>query len=322
MHHKLILTAATLALFAGCNTSDSTCDPFAGCLTGGVGGTGGGTGGLIEINETNALGALREAWFAASTTPAILTFVEATGVGTVDAGPVVVDPAGPTVYDCPTSGTFTVTGNVADPNTITAGDNINYESSACDSGTGYTVDGDHTVDISSVAGDVASGQYELGQALTFTGFRAASATLVTTLDGDYTAVTDSTVPGAFATSFSGNAISIGEDQVTIALSGYSGFAELETVDPFTYYFDVAGRASGAGLGSFNYQTAETIFQQVGSLPFDGMLDVVGTNGSRARLAIEDVTSVVVQVDNNGNTNFEISVITTWEEFLAGTVNLQ
>lgn len=320
MHHKLILTTATLALFAGCNSSDSTCDPFAGCLTGGVGG-GGGTGGLILINRDNALGALREAWFAAATTPAIPTFVEATGVGTLAAGTVVVDPNGPTVYNCPTSGTFTVTGNVADPDTVTAGDNINYESSACDSGTGYTVDGDHSVDISSVAGDVASGQYELGQILTFTGFSAASATLVTTLDGDYTAVTDSTVPGSFATAFSGNAIRIGEDQVTIALSGYSGFAELETVAPFNYYFDVAGRASGAGLGSFDYWTAETMSQQVGSLPFDGMLDVFGTNGSTARLAVEDGVGVIVQVDENGNDNFEISVITTWEEFLAGTVNL-
>jgi hypothetical protein len=100
----------------------------------------------MTTDENTVLPALREAWYVAMTTPAISSFVEATGVGEVNSGTVVVDPNGPTAYDCPVGGTFTVTGNVADPNTITAGDFINYESSACDSGTGYTVDGDHSID--------------------------------------------------------------------------------------------------------------------------------------------------------------------------------
>jgi hypothetical protein len=148
MDHRFFLTAVTLALVAGCE-SDGSC-PFSGCnhpgpAGGGGGGGGGGVGGagLMTIDENTALPALREAWYVAMTTPAISSFVEATGVGEVNSGTVVVDPNGPTAYDCPVGGTFIVTGNVADPNTITAGDFINYESSACDSGTRYTVDGDH-----------------------------------------------------------------------------------------------------------------------------------------------------------------------------------
>ena len=324
MDHKLLLTTAVFALLVGCKNTDHSCDPFAGCVIAGGnpgGGIGGGTGGPIEIDRDNALAALQEAWFAASTTPVILTFVEATGVGTTETGSFDVDPAGPTVYNCPVSGTFTVTGSIADPNTKTAGDTVNFESSACDSGTGYSVDGNHTINVISVAGDLDSSIWELGQSLSFTGFRATSSTLVTTLDGDYSAVVD-TQGEAQAISFSGSSLAIGEEGVTLVVSGYSGFAALEAVDPFNYVVEVAGRASSSAAGTFDYLTFEPLTYPLGELlPDDGWLDVVGLNGSRARLALEPDVGVIVQVDANGNNNFEVSVITTWDEFLAGTISL-
>ena len=216
MDHRFFLTAATLPLVAGCESGD-TCS-FGGCdISGPQGGSN-----LMTIDENNALPALREAWFAATATAELPLFFVATGVGntigsTATAGGgaskivVFVDPSGPTVYNCPVSGTFMVSGDVADPNTVTAGDFVTFESSACDSGTGYTVDGAHSLNIASIAGDIAAGQFEQAQTLAFTDFRAASPTLVTTLNGDHTAVIDTLVANTVTTAFSGNSLEINED---------------------------------------------------------------------------------------------------------------
>jgi hypothetical protein len=316
MDHRFFLTAATLALVAGCG-QDAAC-PFSGCgPSGPQGGTGG--SGLITLDEDNFLPAVREAWFAATTTAGLPFFVVATGVGETTSGTVVVDPAGPTAYDCPVSGTFTVTGDVADPDTVTAGDFVTYESSACDSGTGYTVDGVHSLDIASIVGDVASGQFEQAQNLAFTDFRAASPTLVTTLNGDHTAVIDTQAANTVTTAFSGNSLAVNEEQITVSIRNYSGSASLQTISPFGYTLDTAGNAnSSIVVGSFDYSTDEPIQQQIGEHPFDGILDIFGAGVGTARILIEDSTTVHVQLDANGSTNYEVSTPMTWDDFLGGT----
>lgn len=326
MNHKLVLTTALLTLLAGCDSSENACEAFGGCLNGAVaggggGGAGGGSSSLLSLDRNNALSALREAWFAVSTTPVVLTFVDATGVGTTVGGNFDVDPAGPTVYDCPVAGTFTVTGSITDPDIKTAGDVVNFESSACDSGTGYTVDGNHTINVTSVAGDLNSNEWELGQRLTFTGFRATSAINVVTLDGDYDAIVDRFVADSEATSFSGASLSIREDQATIVLTGYSGFSALELVAPFNQFIDGAGRANSTEAGTFDYMTTGTILQRFDTNPSDGILVVMGAEDSRARIVIEPLSVVTIELDADGNDDFEISVTTTWDDFLNGTATL-
>jgi hypothetical protein len=314
MDRRFFLTAATLALVAGCG--DGAC-PFSGCVDSGpLGGSGG--SGLMTLDQDNFLDAVREAWFAAMTTPGTSAFVEATGVGEITSGTVVVDPAGPTAYDCPASGTFLVSGIVADPDTVTAGDSVAYESSACDSDTGYMVDGVHSLDITSVVGDVPSGQFELAKTLSFTDFQGASPTLVTTLNGDHTAVIDTRVANTVTTAFSGKSLAIKEEQITVTMRNYSGSVSLQTIIPFGYTVDTGGNAnSSVVVGSFDYWTNEPFEQLIGENPSNGILDVFGADNSTARLVVEDTTTVHVQLDANGSTNYEVSTKMTWDEFLGG-----
>ena len=139
MNNRVILTAASLSLLTACSGGSVEECSFARCDGVAPVGGGGGTASLMLVTRDNAHAALQEAWYAANASAAVPGFLNSTGVGTPDMGQLIVDPNGPTAYNCPTSGTFTVTGSVTDPNTITAGDLINYESSACDSGAGYIV---------------------------------------------------------------------------------------------------------------------------------------------------------------------------------------
>ncbi len=100
---------------------------------------------------------------------------------------------------------------------------------------------------------------------------------------------------------------------------YSGFTSLQTISPFSYTLDAAGNAnSSIVVGSFDYSTDETILQQIGAYAFDGILEIFGDNRSTARIAIIDSTNLNVQVDANGSTNYEVSIVMTWNEFLGVT----
>jgi hypothetical protein len=131
MNFRIVPSVVALAVLAGCEDG-AQC--FSGACENVPGGPVGGGGGLMTIDENNALPALREAWYAATVTAAVPAIVVATGIGDTSGGvakggPIVsksgssgrvyVDPFGPTTYNCPVSGTFTVSGDVTDPNTVT-----------------------------------------------------------------------------------------------------------------------------------------------------------------------------------------------------------
>jgi hypothetical protein len=334
MDHRITLSAAVLALVAGCSSSGpNDCGAFENCS-----GTGGsGTSGLILIDRDNAVDVIREAWYAATVSADIPVFVLGTGIGDTSGGVVIapgnaakiaarpsifVDPFGPTTYNCPTSGTFIATGDVTDPNTITPGDTITYEASACDSGTGYVVEGTHRIDIASIDGDVASGQYQQGQTLTFTDFEAATPTVTTTLEGDHSAIIDARSAGSITTTVSGNSLRIGEQGISVLILDYNGATTVDTGSPFDANFALFGRASSTQItGAFDYFTEEPFAKPFGQPPTDGILDVFGDGGSIVRLAIIDPTLVRIQLDANGSGNFELALSISWAEFLSGNLVL-
>lgn len=328
MHNKLFLTAAMLALLAGCQ-SKGTCS-FAGCDAANPGGGTGGAGG-VAINQQNALTILREAWFAANSTADLPFFVVATGIGDTSGGVVsaggnnsktlpgnrvLMTPFGPTAYNCPVSGTFIATGDVADMNTITAGDFSTYEASACDSGTGFTVNGTYSLDINAVLGDVASGLYEVTQTMEFTDFEATSALSQTTLNGDHTVALDTQTAGSIFTGFSGTSLDVTEQGITALVRSYAGFMTTDT-GTFATSFDVSGTvASSVIAGSYTYSNSETVQRVLGDHPSNGIFDVRGADFSTARISIVDSNFVHVQLDENASGNYEFAINNmTWEEFL-------
>ena len=146
-------------------------------------------------------------------------------------------------------------------------------------------------------------------------FQATTPSLGTTLNGDHTAVIDTQSADVVTTSFTGNALDIAEGNITVLIRNFSGFATVETASPFTYTLSATGNAnSSAVIGAFDYDVEELIQQNDGEFPNDGILNIFGANGGIARVAVFDNLSVYVQVDANGNNNFERSVQYTWEEF--------
>lgn len=338
MKTRFYVAAACAAVLAGCGGGSEDCS--LGCA--GTGGGIGGTGGLISIDRDTALLALQESWYVATVSADIPAFVVATGIGDTSGGvasiiqsnnlisksaartTVFVDPLGPTTYNCPVSGQFIISGDVTDPLTITAGDFVVYESTACDSGTGYAVEGTHSVDILDIVGDPASGNFEQTQLLSFGAWEAATPTLTTLIDGDHLAIIDTQPQNSVTVTFSGTTLTVTEDQVTSIITNFSGFTDASELSPFNASLQVTGGGqTSLTQRSFTYITEETMQKAPGQDPTDGIFRVQGLNGSQARFAVDPTlpSPIRVQVDANGSGNYEITTDMTWDEFLNGTVPL-
>jgi len=334
MNHRIAVAAAILALIAGCSSHDDGCEAFVNCVTD-PGAPG--AGGQAVIDRDNALVILREAWFATATTSTLPAFVVATGVGDTSGGVarlpgdaakiafrngVYVAPFGPTTYNCPTSGTFMVSGDVTDPNTVTTGDSSTYELFDCDSGTGFTTVGDLRSDINSIVGDPLSGQFAQDQLLTFTDFQATAGTETMAFSGDHSAIIDATSAAQLAVTFGGNSLLIDAQQITLSVRNFAGSSFVQAAPPFNNSLFVAGTASSSIVqGSFDFVIEETMQFPFGQEPTDGIFDVFGSGGSTARVAVVSDIAVNIQVDANASGNFEVSFITTWDEFLNGNLVL-
>ncbi|MCP4299615.1 MAG: hypothetical protein GY783_03440, partial [Gammaproteobacteria bacterium] len=70
-------------------------------------------------------------------------------------------PFGPDVFPCAVSGTVTISGNIENPLTLTAGDNFAVVSAACNDGLGEIVDGSLSFTVTEFSGDVLTGLYRV-----------------------------------------------------------------------------------------------------------------------------------------------------------------
>ena len=135
-----------------------------------------------------------------------------------------------------------------------------------------TVDGTHRIDIDSIVGDPNSGQYEHGQTLNFTNFVASGQNVVTTVNGDHSAVIDTTSALQTSVLFSGDSLAVDEDQATVTVQNFGGLATVENSAPFEYELDVTGTGSSSLVqGSFDYFTTETMVIPLGEAPTERTL---------------------------------------------------
>ena len=323
MHRKLCLSVLAVVSLSACGDGPPDCLVRGECGAAPIDGSG-----LLVIDATNGIAAAVEGYFAVLATTDAAAFLVRTGVGSTAAtvSPksgasaairsamslmalgTAVDPFGPTTYNCPVSGTFTVSGDVTDMNTVTEGDFYLYEATACNSGQGFTVDGTFTVRINAIQGDVASGLYLQDQTIIFTNFQATGDGTVT-LTGDHNPMIDLRGDPVLTTLVSGNSLTVDQDNITVTMSNFGGDDSLDTtVD--TYEFDAQGRVSSSILERpVDYATTQRFVQAVNAFPSSGSLLVTGANGTRITMTAVDAENVRFDaVYENGATD---TIATTW-----------
>ncbi len=84
---------------------------------------------------------------------------------------------------CAVDGSVTVTGQVADPTTLSAEDRLRFEFFGCDDGAGQVLSGIYEIVVKNFSGDVLQGLFSLNATMTFDGFEVTEGLEMTALNG-------------------------------------------------------------------------------------------------------------------------------------------
>ncbi len=203
-----------------------------------------------------------------------------------------------TTTPCAVAGSVTVTGQVADPATLSAGDRIMLQFSDCDDGAGQVLNGIYDLDVNSFTGDLLQELVHLNATVNFNGFEVTEGQEMTSFNGGATLDLDTTAPPMTNNSVSGNSVSVSDNTSSATLTVFrSDVTHDAGVAPEAYTSAASGTLSSTLFdGDINYSTPVPLLGFAGENPFAGELLVTGADGASFRLLAFDNVNVRLQID--------------------------
>jgi hypothetical protein len=282
----------------------------------------------FAISSSNAEAAAGASWQAANSSAGFADLAGTSGVVTTKPGALAKPeglpstrslgfllqkvPFGPETLPCQVSGSVTLSGDLADPTTLTPGDFINVDADNCDDGLGDVVNGLMEMSIDAFSGDFSAGVYELTMTLELTNFQLATAADVQNSNGDVT-VTLNTLGAPYVTAaVGGTTMTVDGNTETSSLLNYESSQSVDGgQQPAPYTLNALGTLDSSELpGTLAYSTPVAFEGDVGNYPHSGELLVSGADSS-ARLVAIDSVSVRIDIDLNDDGTVDDTIDTTW-----------
>jgi hypothetical protein len=226
---------------------------------------------------------------------------------------------GPITDDCLVSGSVTLTANVADPLTITAGDLVSALYNMCDDGDGVVLDGLMDMEFKYFAGSLDTGLFsaqiavhiEYGVSMDDGG--AAGPLWV---GGDYLISMDSMEYPVLSTSVSSD-FSVWlyreSDGKALGMKNFitgSGF----DASTFTSTINAMGTLSSNQFdGEAHYETVEPFVMTGASHPYTGQMLITGADSATIRVTALDELTVRLEMDYDGDGAVDETVDLSWDE---------
>ena len=228
-------------------------------------------------------------------------------------------PLGTDVYDCLMTGTISVSIDVVDPLVLAAGalsvgDNFVVDYDNCNDGAEEVIDGTIDLTVSAFEGDIFSGLYDLSMAMIITTLQVTTPADMLSTGGNATARLNLLELLYAEATVSGSSVTMDYNTMSDTLTDFSS---MQTVDagavdqPYTMV--TQGTLTTTRLaGSVVYSTPVMFAGLGSSYPYTGEFFVVGENSS-IRLVADNDVDVHIDIDSNGDTVVDETIVTTWAE---------
>ena len=229
-------------------------------------------------------------------------------------------PIGPDNYDCSVFGAQTLSGDIASPLTLSAGDRINVEAFDCDDGLGEVINGRMEMTVALFSGDILGGLYLLEMDVDLINFRVTTATDEVTSNGDSRVSIDTTGTPILLLGISGSSLATTSLSAgTEVLTAFETSQSVNTgVVPEPYTLSSSGRVNSSQLSGYVDFSTPVTFQGAGAgYPFAGELLITGANGGTIRLIALDDVNVRIETDIEGDGVVDASEDTTWADIAGG-----
>ncbi|MGI9234150.1 MAG: hypothetical protein ACR2RD_11010 [Woeseiaceae bacterium] len=219
-----------------------------------------------------------------------------------------------TTTACAASGSSTVSGQVADPTTLSADDRISLVFLNCDDGAGQVLNGAYEVVINSFSGDLLQGLVNINGTVTFDRFEVTELQDTISLTGSAQLDLDTSVPLTTSISVFGDSLSISDNSDAVILTQFqTDVAHDAGVAPKAYTSAASGMmSSGLFEGAVRYSTPVPFMGFAGEYPFTGELLLIGADDASVRVLVLDSVNLRLEIDPGDGSSI-VSEVTTWEE---------
>jgi hypothetical protein len=223
-------------------------------------------------------------------------------------------PVGPEISTCINGGTVTVSGDIASPLTVTAGDFLDYEWDNCDDGQGQVVSGAIGMTFTNFEGNLLAGRILLEVSLDIQSFQVVEGAESSTTTGDLSLAIDSRTQPETTITTLGNSLTFVTDLATDTVSDFSTeITEDTSIFPRAFTTDATGRVSSSAFNGFvAYDTPTPFESSGGNFPYDGEMLIFGTNNSNVRIIAMDEDNVRIEADYDGDGATDATIETSWE----------
>ena len=227
------------------------------------------------------------------------------------------------IQPCSGGGAIRVTLNdLNDNNDIDAGESAVAVATQCVE-MDATINGTISVSFKSLSGDMDSGIYQMGVDLTLTSLSVAMPGASSVGNGSMSIDIAMTAPDTGRTAFSCDSLSL---TGTYGTAGYARtmtkFSIVDTVAPHgtttRSSMEISGSLSSSALES-KAVTLSTVSPMVSyytdPYPSSGVIVATGANNSKVRMTAQSATTVLIELDADGNGSYESSVSRLWSDLI-------
>jgi len=221
---------------------------------------------------------------------------------------------GPIKIDCAVNGSVTLSGEQTDPTAPSAGDRFGLIFDKCDDGAGEVIDGGFEFVVTSIDGNVDTGEFAMSVSMTVSGLSVTGADGTEFVDGKVDIGIDTSEPPVSSITVSGETLTIGENSVTRSLADFATHATLDnSIAPAAYAIESAGSVMSSEFdGEIVYSTPVTFQGSGDEYPYAGEFLITGDAGASIRLIAMDNVKVRLLIDEDGDGAEDFTIETTWD----------
>lgn len=220
--------------------------------------------------------------------------------------------------ECPFGGMMSISAEIQNPETLSAGDNFSLSYTECDFGDGVLANGAISFRVTSMQGELNGDNIQVGFDLTITDLEIAEVGDGATIDGDISMSLNLT-PTATTVSMSGGSLSVTDGVESIVLSDYSTTV---SVDLGTFPESMTLQSSGFLMssefdGEVQFGTEIALEVSGEGNPAAGELNVTGAGGANVKVIPLDAQNVRLELDLDGDNAVDEggTLDMSWQELL-------
>jgi hypothetical protein len=219
---------------------------------------------------------------------------------------------GPETAPCTDGGSVTISGDIANTSTLTAGDTLVFVFDECVETDG-TVDGRFQMTVTSFSGDLVSDVFSFGVTVELTAFAVTVDGETATAAGDVSMTIAATATPALTTTITSTSLSLAENGASYTLNGYS---LSQTIDGATGQYSLMASgtlSSSVFAGTVSFETIATLVGTGTAFAFAGEMRITGAGGAAITVIVLDETFVRLEVDVDGDGTVDETIDSSWAD---------